>query len=112
MMSTDQPDHEALAEAVRQRVLQGPGETAADLRQRVAARAAGGPAIEAPYEDVARQVGILAARVTDAQVKELVAAAGSDKAAFELVVAAAVGAGLLRWQRGLAALEEAMDAPA
>ena len=35
---------------------------------------------------------------------------GSERAAFEIVAAAAMGAGLLRWQQGLAAIEEAGDA--
>jgi hypothetical protein len=105
-------DHHSLAEALRRRVLEGPGETDAALRRRVAARAAGGPPIEAPYDDLARQIGEAAWRTTDAQVASVLAAAGSEKAAFELIATAAVAAGLLRWQRAVKALEEAGDAPA
>jgi hypothetical protein len=42
------------------------------------------------------QSGEAAWRVTDAQVASVRAAAGSEKAAFELIAAAATGAGLLR----------------
>lgn len=103
-------DHKALADALRRRVLEGPGETDAALRRRVAARAAGGAPIEAPYDGLAREIGEAAWRTTDAQVASVRAAAGSEKAAFEIVVAAALGAGLLRWEQALKALDEAGDA--
>lgn len=104
------PDHRALADAVRQRVLEGPGETDATLRQAMAGRAAGGPPLEAPYDDLARQVGEAASKVTDEQVAKVVEKAGSERAAFELVVASALGAGLHRWRRGLNVLEAAHQA--
>ena len=103
-------DHPALAEALQRRVLAGPGETGAALRQRVAARAAGGSAVENPYDDLARQIGEAAYRVTDAQVASVRAAAGSERAAFELIAAAALGAGLLRWRQAMKALEASDDA--
>jgi hypothetical protein len=68
--------------------------------------------MEAPYDDLARQVGEAAFRTTDTQVANVLAATGSEKAAFELIAAAATGAGLLRWQRATKALEEATDASA
>jgi len=105
-------DHHALAETLRRRVLEGRGETDPALRRRVAARAAGGRAIEAPYDDLACQIGEAAWRITDAQVASVLAAAGSEKAAFELIATAALGAGLLRWQQAIEILEEAGDAPA
>lgn len=115
-MTSARHDHSALAEALRRRVLEGPGETDAALRRSVVEKAAGGPPAEAssamtPYDRLARQIGEAADRVTDAQVASVVAAAGSQKAAFELIAAAATGAGLLRWQRGMEVLEEAGDAP-
>ena len=91
-------------------MLEGPGETGAALRQRVAARAAGGPAIEAPYDDLARQIGEAAHRVTDAQVASVLALTETEKAAFELIAAAATGAGLARWQQAIEALEASDDA--
>jgi hypothetical protein len=111
-MASSRSDHHAFAEALRRRVLEGPGETDPALRQRVAARSAGGPSIEAPYDDLARQIGEEAVRTTDTQVANVLAAAGSEKAAFEVIAAAATGAGLLRWRQAIEALEEATDAPA
>ena len=111
-MSSDPSEHASLAEALRRRVLEGPGETDMALRQRVAARASGGPPIDAPYDDLARQIGEAACRTTDAQVARVLVAARSDKATFELIAAAATGAGLLRWQLAIKALEQSRDAPA
>jgi hypothetical protein len=112
MATPDRPDHRALAEALRRRVLEGPGETDRVIRQATAERAAGGPAMVAPYDNLARQIGESAGGVTDEQVAAVVRATGSEKAAFEIIVAAAVGAGLLRWRHGIKALDEAVDAPA
>ena len=111
-MSANRFDHGSLADALKRQVLEGPGETDGALRQRVAARAAGGPPIEAPYDDLARQIGEAAYRTTDAQVASVVAATGSEKAAFELMATAATGAGLLRWQQAIKVLVESDDAPA
>ncbi len=102
------PNHRELAEAVRRRTLEGPGETAVNLRQAMAERAAGGPAVEASYDDLARQIGEAAYKVTDEQVADVVKQAGSERAAYELIVSSALGAGLHRWRRGINMLEEAM----
>jgi hypothetical protein len=110
MITTSRLDHRALAEALRRRVLDGPGKTGRGLRQAMAKRATSGPAMEAPYDDLARQIGESAAGVMDEQVASVVRATGSEKAAFELIAAAALGAGLLRWQQGIKVLEEATDA--
>jgi hypothetical protein len=112
MATTSRPDHHALAEALRRRVLDGPGKTDRIIRRAAAERAAGGPSLAAPYDDLARQIGEAAARVTDEQVASVLRAAGSEKAAFEIIAAAALGAGLLRWRQGIKALEEVADAPA
>jgi hypothetical protein len=112
MTTPSRPDHRALAEALRRRVLDGPGETDPVVRQATAERAAGGPAIKAPYDDLARQIGESAARVTDEQVANVLRATGSEKAAFEVIAAAALGAGLLRWRQGIKVLDEATDAAA
>ena len=99
------PDHIALAEALRRRVLEGPGVTYPGLRQRMAKRAAGGSAIEAPYNGLAAQIGEAAYKVTEDQVAQVVQQAGNEKAAFELIISAAVGAGLYRWDTGLGVLK-------
>jgi uncharacterized peroxidase-related enzyme len=102
------PNHLALAEVLRKRVLEGPGITDIALRQAMAKRVAGGPATgEAVYDDLAREIGQAAYKVTDEQVKKIVQKTGSEKAAFELIVAAAVGTGLYRWDKGLSMLKEA-----
>lgn len=105
-------DHSSLADALKRKVLEGSGETDTDLRRGVAARAAGGPPIDPPYDDLARQIGEAAYRTTDAQVAGVVAAAGTEKAAFEIIACAAMGAGLLRWQRAIDVLKECDDASA
>lgn len=99
------PDHVACAEDLRRHVLEGPGVTYPGLRQRMAKRAAGGPALDAPYDQLAVQIGEAAYKVTQDQVGEVVQQAGNEKVAFELIIAAAVGAGLYRWDAGLAALK-------
>jgi hypothetical protein len=66
----------------------------------------------APYDNLVRQISESADGVTDEQVAGVVRATGSEKAAFEVIIAAAVGAGLLRWRHGIKALDEAIDAPA
>jgi hypothetical protein len=111
-MIPSRSDHHSFAETLRRKVLEGPGETGPALRQRMAATASGGPPIEAPYDDLARQIGEAACRTTDAQVASVLAATRSEKAAFELIAAAATGAGLLRWRQAIKALEATSDAPA
>ena len=104
-------DHLALAEVLRKRVLEGPGITGGALRQAMAKRATGGAAVgEEAYDDLARQIGQAAFNVTDEQVKKVVQKTGNEKAAFELIVAAAVGAGLYRWQKGLSILKKVKEA--
>ncbi|HEV3325328.1 MAG TPA: hypothetical protein VG052_06965 [Puia sp.] len=101
-------DHRALAEVLRKRVLEGPGVADIVLRQAMAKRATGAPSlVEGPYDDLALQIGRAAHDVTDEQVEKVVQKTGNEKAAFELIVAAAVGAGLYRWQRSLILLKEA-----
>ncbi len=102
------PDHRAFADVLRKRVLEEPGVTDIALRQAMAKRATGGPAIAEPaYDDLARQIGEASYKVTDERVEKVVQKIRNEKAAFELIVAAAVGAGLYRWQKGLNILNEA-----
>lgn len=109
----------ALIGDLRGAVLRGRGVTEPGVRQAAAARAAaigghqlgeGGAlpdGLAAYVETVARH----AYRVTDEQVAALLAAGYSEDAVFEVTVSAALGAGLARLERGLAALEGASDAP-
>lgn len=106
------PSHRALAEALRERVIDGPGETDAALRRQVAECAATGAAAPAPYDVLARRIGAEPQRTTDSDVERIVAETGSEKAAFEIVLAASVGAGLFRWECAMKALEGVRDATA
>ncbi|TDP91856.1 hypothetical protein [Labedaea rhizosphaerae] len=96
--------------ALRSALTTEAGRTGASLRAAVSARAAGGPAIAEPYDALARQIGEASYAVTDAQVEAVRQVTGSDKAAFEVVMAACVGAGLSRWDAAVRAIEEATDA--
>lgn len=104
--------HRDRAETLRAAIGGNTGVTEAALRTAVAARAAGGPAVAEPYDELARQIGDASYRVTDAEVAAVRQAAGSDKAAFEIVMSACVGAGLARWDTAARVIEEATDAPA
>jgi hypothetical protein len=112
MKMTMGADHGVLAEALRRRILEGPGESDPAQRRAVAASAAGGAPAPLPYDALAKRIGEAARRTTDAEVAGVVSAEGSEKAEVELIVAAAVGAGLLRWERACRTLEEAGDATA
>jgi hypothetical protein len=104
-------DHRKLAEILNTRIGAVEGAvTPAALRTGAAARAAGGPAIAEPYDALASTVGQASYRVTDAQVAAVRTALGSDVAAFEILMAAAVGAGLHRWGNAMRVLSEVSDA--
>lgn len=103
--------HRRGADAVRTAVTGASGVSEVSLRTAVLSRAAGGTPIEEPYDSLARQIGEAAYRVTDAQVAEVRATESSDKGAFEIVMAASVGAGLARWDVAIRAIDGASDAP-
>lgn len=95
------PDHLAFARELRKRVLEESALTASDLRQAMAKRATGGPAVSEPaYDSLALQMGQSSYKITDGEIRKVVDQVGSEKAAFELITAAAVGTGLYLWQRG------------
>lgn len=103
-----------LTRRVREAVL-GPGRgTATDpsLRQAVEARAASlgsrpGPGADVPGElaPFVDQIARQAYNVTDDDVRALRRAGYSEQAIFEITASAALGAGLSRLERGLAALQ-------
>lgn len=112
---TTEPDsarHRGHADTVRAAVAGEAGVTEASLRTAVAARAAGGAPIAEPYDDLAAMIADASYRVTDAEVDAVRATTGSDKAAFEIVMSACVGAGLARWDAAVRVIGEATDAPA
>jgi alkylhydroperoxidase family enzyme len=101
-----------LIERLRQAVLADGGTTDAALRQAVEARAAvaggrkGDAAGSIPPElaDFVDKVIRHAWQITDEDVERLARAGYSEDAIFELTIAAALGAGMGRLERGLAAL--------
>lgn len=113
-MSTDIDGarHRDHAEAVRAAVAGDAGVIDASLRTATAARAAGGPPVPQPYDTLARQIGEASDRVSDADVEAVRRATGSDRAAFEIVMSACIGAGLARWDAATRAIGEATDASA
>ncbi|MFL6263190.1 MAG: hypothetical protein ACJ76Y_26130 [Thermoanaerobaculia bacterium] len=103
-----------LVERLRSSVLQGKGKTDPALRQAVAARSAelgGGPAappgaaIPAGLRDFVDATALHAYRITDEEVQALRQAGWSEDEIFEIALSAAIGGGLARLERGLAALE-------
>ena len=106
-MTIDKPDHRTRARRLEERVFDEEADTSIELRRQMGARAAGGGPIASPFEELARDGGDASYRVTDAEVAAVRTATGSDRATFELVAAAAVGAALKRWKAGIAAIDEA-----
>jgi hypothetical protein len=103
-----------LVERLRSSVLQGKGKTGPGLRQAVAARSAelgGGPAappgaaIPAGLRDLVDKTALHAYQITGEEIQALLRAGYSEDEIFEVAVSAAVGGGLARLERGLAALE-------
>lgn len=108
-MSTD-ASHRELAERLRaQARTVGAGAPGANAGA-VDAGAGRPSGLTEPFRTLAEQVGRASFRVTDAQVDAVRDAAGSEQAAFEIVMAASVGAGLRRWDAAMRAIQEADDA--
>ncbi len=89
--------------------LDGPGEVAAPLRREVAEYAAapkpGNEQIPQVLMQYLTKVALHSYRVTDADIAQLKAAGYSEDELYELTVSAALGAGLVRLNQGLALLE-------
>lgn len=106
-MESRHADH---AEALRTRVLES-GVIDSALRNGAMRAGAGeDAALPEPYAALTRTIGEHSYRVTDAQVAAVRGAAGTDRATFEVIMSASIGAGLRRWDAAIAALEEADDA--
>ncbi|MGH7476589.1 MAG: hypothetical protein ACRELD_09895 [Longimicrobiales bacterium] len=104
--------HAELIRRLREAALTGPGATDAQLREAVEARAAslGGraapeTAVPDPLTRFVDQVALHAYRVTEQDIEALRRAGYSEDAIFEIAATAALGAGLGRLERGLAALK-------
>jgi hypothetical protein len=94
--------HRSLWRAVEQSVLHAEAHTAPALRQSAAARGELPAHLAALVDKIHRN----AYRVTDEDLASLRAQYGEDEL-FEIIVAAALGAGAARLQAGLRALEDA-----
>lgn len=103
-------DHQQFAEALRRRLTEAAAETSAADRSAAFAVGGGVTPTDTARDALAHQIGRAAAQVTDDQVAAVRAGTGSDKATFEIVMSAAIGAGLSRWDRAMAALAEAKNA--
>jgi len=104
-MAQEARSHQDYAAALRAHVVET-GTAATELRL----LALDGKVAPAPYSELIQQIRHDSSRVTDAQVAAVRDAAGSEKDAFELVLAAAIGAGLERWEAAVNAIREADDA--
>ncbi len=103
-----------LVERLRNSVLESKGETTPALRKAIAARSAelgGGPAappgaeIPADLRELVDKTALHAYRVTDEEIAALQEAGYAQDEIFEIAISAAIGGGLARLERGLAALE-------
>lgn len=109
-MAHEVGSHRDHAAALRARVLVS-GTATRELRAAALAGEMGGVTAPAPYSALIRQIWTDSARVTDAQVDAVRHAAGSEKDAFEVLLSAAIGAGLDRWVAAIDAIQEGNDAP-
>jgi hypothetical protein len=103
-------EHKRHADELRSAATNDGGEAAAAMRAAVLARGGGGEPVPEPYDTLAAQIGEAAYKVTDMQVAAVREAAGSDKAAFEIIMAASIGAGLARWDTAIRVIDEARHA--
>jgi hypothetical protein len=92
--------HAALLAALRHAVLESPGRTAPATRL----AAAEGGSLPAPLDSYITKVRDQSYRVTDRDIAALTAAGVSEDEIFELTVAAALGAALLRFDAGMRVL--------
>lgn len=105
-MAVDE-SHEVFAGRLRSRVGDS-GTVSAAIREGAFALGAGREAeLPSPIGDLARTVGSASFRVTDAMVADVREAVGSEVAAFEVILSASVGAGLVRWGAASSVIEEA-----
>ena len=107
------PDLPPRVQALAASLFEGRGDTDPALRRAVAERAEGaslgaaGPALPPEIDAYVDKVARHAYRVTDEDIAALRAAGHGEDAIFEITLSAALGAGLVRMERGLAALKGA-----
>ena len=106
------PRYEDKTRSLTEAVLNSPGETDPAVRRAVEARAAalagrpteGTPEVPQALRSYIDKVALYAYKTTDDDIQALRAEGYSEDAIFELTLSAALGAGLARLERGLAAL--------
>ncbi len=81
-----------------------------EFRRAILARGAGGPAVPEPYDALVKEVDEESFRVTDAQVQAVLQETGSERETFEVILTAAIGAGLRRWDAAEKVISEAAGA--
>ncbi len=104
--------YEDKTRSLKDAVLNSPGETDQTVRRAVEARAAtlagmpteGRPEVPQALSSYVDKVVLDAYRTTDDDIQALRAKGYSEDAIFEITLSAALGAGLARLERGLAAL--------
>jgi alkylhydroperoxidase family enzyme len=111
--------HAALTQTLTTTVLTEPGVISPQLRMQIEAyvahlgRSSAENSGELPSElySYINKVALHAYKVTDEDISTLLEAGYSEDAIFEITVSAALGAGMMRLQRGLAALKGEKHAP-
>jgi alkylhydroperoxidase family enzyme len=115
-MNAEKPEPQRHAQKIQKlvdSVLNGPGHSDAKLRQAVEQRAAAHagrlPQLEkklpAELETYIDKIALHAYKVTDADIETLRKAGYSEDVIFELTLSAALGAGITRFDRGIAMLK-------
>jgi alkylhydroperoxidase family enzyme len=105
MSSPHQPDKKALMNVFEQRILNGPGLAAPELR----AKAFEGEGLPEPLTALVDKVAKGSFHVTDEDLAAALRAGFSEDQLFELVICAAVGESSRLYRAGLAALAGAVD---
>jgi alkylhydroperoxidase family enzyme len=106
--------HAALTQRLIEAVLTSPGETGPSLRQAVEARSAQlgsratsqADALPPELASYIKKVALHAYKTTSEDIEALREAGYSEDAIYEITLSAALGAGMARLERGLAALKE------
>lgn len=110
--------HDEKIQTLIDSVLNGSGDSNPELRRAVEQRAAahasrqsgGGGLLPQEVGSYVDKIARHAYKVTDADIEALRDAGYSEDAIFELTLSAALGAGMARLERGLAAMKGGVDA--
>jgi alkylhydroperoxidase family enzyme len=106
--------HAAFKQRLIEAVLSGAGETDPSMRRAIEAMAAQfggrstlqGDTVPPELVNYVKKIALHAYKTTDEDVEALRKTGYSEDAIFEITLSAALGAGMVRLERGLAALDE------